>query len=365
MPEDISFSPQNETTGGLKQLVKRIKIRPIHLILGVFLSVLFLWLAFRGVSWAQLRDILKGLNWPYVFLSLLLSILGTLIRAGRWRLLYYPNQRQVSAPRLAGLLFTSQMLNLLIPARVGELARIALMKSAKPARTLGTIAVEKLLDLLTLLAFMLVLPLAVVPPDWFQAPKQSFVVLSLSLLGASLILFLFKKPLLSGLSAFLRLQGWSFLVWGVGALTNFVLFHAIQLSLLFSSAVFYSWSCRWAFPSPPFPASWVSFNTWSSWRFQPLACQKKSLCPTAWSCIWSASARTSSLALSLGLERHWTGDGRPKTEHNFHKLRIHLIRLEAVQAKTGDRGPETGDQRKTLTIHTVLSTTPYQLSAIT
>jgi len=270
MPEEMSFSTQRETSGGLKQLVKRIKIRPIHLILGVSLSALFLWLAFRGVSWAQLRDILKGLNWQYVFLSLLLSILGTLIRAGRWRLLYYPNQRQVSTPRLAGLLFLSQMLNLLIPARAGEIARIALMDTAKPARTLGTIAVEKLLDLLTLLAFLLVLPLAIVPPDWFQAPKQSFVVLSLSLLGASLILFLFKKPLLSGLSALfrllpqkwgerlqkaldqalsgldllrspwvgLRLQGWSFLVWGVGALTNFVLFRALTLSLPFSSAVF-------------------------------------------------------------------------------------------------------------------------------
>jgi len=270
MPEEMPFSTQRETSGGLKQLFKRIKIRPIHLILGVSLTALFLWLAFRDVSWAQMRDILKGLKWPYVFLSLVLSILGTLIRAGRWRLLYYPNQRQVSTPRLAGLLFLSQMLNLLIPARAGEIARIALMKRAKPARTLGTIAVEKLLDLLTLLAFSLVLPLAVVPPDWFQAPKQSFVVLSLSLLGASLILFLFKKPLLSWLSALLRLlplkwgerlqkaldqalsgldllrspwvglrlQGWSFLVWGVGALTNFVLFRALQLSLPFSAAVF-------------------------------------------------------------------------------------------------------------------------------
>ena len=35
------------------------------------------------------------------------------------------------------------------------------------------------------------------------------------------------------------------------------------------------------------------------------------------------------------------GDGRPKTDdrrpgHNFHKLRIRLIRPDAVQAKTGD-----------------------------
>jgi hypothetical protein len=227
-------------------------------------------LAFRQVSLAALRESLQDLDWGFVALSLMLSITGTLLRGARWRLLYYPEHQNVSYTRLSGLLFFSQMVNLLIPTRVGELARIAVMDPKQAPRTLGTIAVEKLLDFLTLLSFLLVLPLAIAPPDWFWSPAQSFLGLALVLLAASLLLFLFKGTLLrwafsllrilphnwrkrlqkaldqalAGLDVFrsprvgIRLQLWSFLVWSVGALTNFILFRAFGLSLPFFAAIF-------------------------------------------------------------------------------------------------------------------------------
>jgi len=255
----------------INKIFSQVRWHPLALVLGAALSLLLIWLAFRGVSWEELESALAGLNWALLALSLLMSIIGTLLRAGRWRLLFSPDQAGLPFFHLVGLLFISQMLNLLIPARVGELARITLLGEQPPGRTLGTVAVEKLLDLLTLLAFLLVLPLAVSLPAWFQSFRRSFLVLASAAFGLSLLLFFIKEPLirwlgwvlellppkwgphrlhqalaqaLAGLEVFratgvgLGLQAWSFAVWGWGALVNFVLFRALGMDLPLSAAVF-------------------------------------------------------------------------------------------------------------------------------
>lgn len=270
MPEQDKTTASANATSAIYKLFAQVKWRPLPLILGAGLSVLLIWIAFRGVSWQQLSGAMAKLDWRLLGLSLLMSVGGTALRAGRWRLLYAPDQEKVSFFRLTGLLFISQMLNLLIPARVGELARISLMADQPAGRTLGTVAVEKLLDLLTLLAFLLALPLAISLPAWFQTSRRSFLILALSAFSLSLLLFFMKEGLLKWLGALLKvlptkwerriktafdqalagldvfrsawvgvaLMAWSFMVWAWGALVNFVLFRAFGLDLPFSAAVF-------------------------------------------------------------------------------------------------------------------------------
>jgi len=245
-----------------------LRVWPIAL--GAVLAVLFLWLAFRDVPLVEVREALRGLGWGWVGLALALSTLGTLGRAARWRLLYYPEHRAQDVGYLTGVLFISQGLNVLVPLRAGELARLYLVRQARAARTLGSIAVEKLLDVLTLLAFLLVLPLLVGLPGWFQESSQGFTLLALGLFGLTLLLFFIRKRLLGWLSVFLRflpsrwhdrlqsmmdqalrgldvfasplvgarLQGWSFLIWGIGAVVNGVLMHAMGLSLPLAAPLF-------------------------------------------------------------------------------------------------------------------------------
>ena len=70
----------------------------------------------------------------------------------------------------------SQMLNLLVSViRLGELARMELMRrEGRPVgMTLGTIVLEKSLDLLTVQALLvLAVPLAILP-DWFALGPAS------------------------------------------------------------------------------------------------------------------------------------------------------------------------------------------------
>ena len=267
VPEEINH-PFRDTR--LHVLFQGIRLKLLPLLLGVVISVFLLWLAFREINFADIITRVNNLRWGPVILALVLSIASTFLRAARWRLLLTPDNRVVPFIHLTGVLFFSQMLNVLIPLRVGEFARILLIQPIRKARTLGSIVIEKFLDLLTLVAFLLMLPLSLSLPEWFKESSLSFLLITLGVLMILTLLFILKEKLLHLLGKFLhhlpfgwynkledalswgiksldvfrdpwlslRLQAWSFLIWGVGFIINFVLFHALGLDLPVSAALF-------------------------------------------------------------------------------------------------------------------------------
>ena len=253
-------------------LRQKANIKALPMVLGTGFSLLLLWLAFRDVPFSQIMDALGHVDWRFVILALGLVLAGTLARAARWKLLYHP-ETDIPFFRLTRALFVGQMLNIAAPARIGEVARIYFvdqMETHKWARTLGTIAAEKLLDILALLVLLFLVPVSVSLPAWFQDARTSFVVLALVFFGMALILFYSKERLLAWLGSTLRflpenwrarlreaidlslksldalrspwvglqLQGWSFIIWGMGVLVNYIVFLALDLYLPFSAALF-------------------------------------------------------------------------------------------------------------------------------
>jgi hypothetical protein len=208
-----------------------------------------------------------------VALALALVLVSPLARAARWRLLYHPDQKGLSYFRLAEVLLISQMLNIIVPARLGEVARIYFMgktENRSRARTLGTIAVEKWLDILMLLLLVLLVPIFVSLPPWFRDSRLSLAIVASAFLGVALILSYSKDQMLTlveRVSRFLpqswrarihrttglalgsldvvrspwvglRLQGWSLLIWILSALVNYMIFLALGLPLSFAAAMF-------------------------------------------------------------------------------------------------------------------------------
>lgn len=254
-------------------LWQQAKNRGLRVALGTGFSLLFLWLAFRDVSIPQIVSAFGQVDWRFVTLALGLVLAGALARAARWKLLYHPDQKKLNFLRLTEVLFISQMLNIVSPVRLGEVARIHFMghlEARSRAHTLGTIVVEKWLDILTLLILMLLVPVSVSLPAWFQDSKGSLAAIAIAFFGATLILSFGKGRLLVSLektSRFLpenwrarlrqavslalgsldvlrspwvgfRLQGWSLLIWFLGVLVNYVVFLALGLSLPFAAALF-------------------------------------------------------------------------------------------------------------------------------
>ena len=153
---------------------------------GTVISVIALVLAVRGVRWNDVWEAIRGARWPLVLLSLITVLLTTLAKAERWRWLLYPEHQRLRRRDLLAALLVGQMLNTLVPARAGDLARayhLGEQSRISKATVLGSVVAEKSMDML-----MLALCTLVTVPWLYFVPwiEESTLVLAATSLGALL-----------------------------------------------------------------------------------------------------------------------------------------------------------------------------------
>lgn len=238
--------------------------RTASLVIGTMLGVLLLILAFRGVDPARLATALVTAN-PFLVALGLLTVAGTTgAKALRWGLLFSPRYGNLRFSRLLSALLIGQMVNSLLPARLGELARsyvIGQSEGHSKLFALGTIVVEKVLDGAMLLLLLALLILLMPLPDWVRIPAASAGLLLAVLLAAILLLTSQRNRILGAvgrlcdvmpLSEQLRLQqrlevladslssmgargvsgrllAWTVAIWVLAALTNGVTLLALRV----------------------------------------------------------------------------------------------------------------------------------------
>jgi uncharacterized protein (TIRG00374 family) len=115
------------------------------------ITLIALYLAFRGVEWNQLVEHARSANISDVAIAIGLTIISYFVRAVRWPLLF-PTTR-VDFPTSYRVLVLGFFMNNILPARAGELVRAHLGgKATGEPRTLvlATIASERLADGLTI-----------------------------------------------------------------------------------------------------------------------------------------------------------------------------------------------------------------------
>lgn len=172
-----------------------------------------------------------------------------------------------------GSLLAGQMLNIVVPARLGELARVYLAGASEglsKTRVAGTLVLEKVSDLVMFAASVTLLLVTMSLPDWLQRSSSALVISSAAAIAAVLALSVWGRPLLAWLErglarlpggwgkqlvrhGHLALDGLSALrsgranaaVLGLSALsfvsaasTNYLLFRAFGLQLSFAAALF-------------------------------------------------------------------------------------------------------------------------------
>lgn len=120
-------------------------------VVGLGLGGLALSLALRHIAWMQVVAAWQALRWPWLGLALIIVLMVSAGKAWRWQILYPTTAEPLPWIEHFGILLIAQMLNTLIPVRLGEVARLGLMQQAKRplGMTLGTIAAEKAFDLIT------------------------------------------------------------------------------------------------------------------------------------------------------------------------------------------------------------------------
>jgi uncharacterized protein (TIRG00374 family) len=241
--------------------------------LGILLSIICLVLALRGVALADVLAALTRTNYGLVALAVVTVVLTGMAKTTRWRLLFYPNQAQLRFEGLFGALVMGQMVNLAIPARLGELVRaytVGATEEVSKSLALGTIVVEKLFDMLMTLFCLILLLLLIYLPSWVWELGFSLAIGTGAVLVMALATTYQRDRILRGVAALLRLLpplagrqlylqmesalksfevirhvqanlgiwGWSLLIWVLAVVTNYVVFLAMRMALPLSAALF-------------------------------------------------------------------------------------------------------------------------------
>ena len=147
---------------------------PLQRAIEIAVSLVFLVLALRGVQFDALWGALRQANYIWLVPAILLTVNTLLIKAWRWQLMFRPEYRlpfgSVFTALSAGYLASN-----VLPARLGEIVSVVLLVSDEPvsvARTLSTLIVTRLLDLLSLLVILVgLLPFVSLPPDMLTAAQ--------------------------------------------------------------------------------------------------------------------------------------------------------------------------------------------------
>lgn len=189
----------------------------------VLLTLVFVPLAFWGADPSDVWQGVLSADWKWVAAAFLLFALTTLAKTLRWLAFFHGG---VSFSALFAALTVGQVANFLLPARLGDVARVLVLRrraGERAALVAGTVGAEKLLDLLALVALCaLTFPLFH-PPAWLWDPAARIAVLLASALVAfgvavwhrasvrRLVVWLFDR---SGRRPAASLRGQANLLWG-------------------------------------------------------------------------------------------------------------------------------------------------------
>lgn len=139
---------------------------------GTSLGGLALWLTFRNVDLGLVLASIERMHVSWVVAALVIVAATVTASARRWQLLVYRAERPRDLPQFIAATVVGQMLNVLLPIRLGEAARaywISRTERQPLSRILGTIVVERLPDVVMLGISVGLLLFSVSLPAWARS----------------------------------------------------------------------------------------------------------------------------------------------------------------------------------------------------
>jgi uncharacterized protein (TIRG00374 family) len=237
--------------------------------IGVSGSVLAL--ALRDVRLAEVGAILRQADWLLLGAALLSVVLNHVAKVARWALLVRERAPGIGWLRLTLALLVGGTLNWFVPGRVGDLTRAYVLGADGPGRAflLGTVALEKVLDLVAY-AMLFLWTLALWPlPGWLRDSGVTLALMAGVMIGLTGLLAWrpgwfaaalqrltqplpeeWRHRLLEWFGAgvealavltrpgqFVGLAFWTLGVWATAVATNWLTAAALQLTISWTAAL--------------------------------------------------------------------------------------------------------------------------------
>lgn len=247
--------------------------KKLLIVFGILIATLFLYLFFQKIEWARVVEAIKQANYWWLLPNIVMIFASMALRAWRWGVMVRPLKR-CSFRGLYAATMIGFMASNILPARLGELARplsLGKIEDVSRSAAMATTLVERVFDLLTLLALFTIIILfkefpASAAEDLEHLETAGFLFLAVTLFAVFILIMLkvktdftlrlLNKPLrifppriqevgsdilikfasglqvLSDVRSVLLISAQSALLWIIMALSNYFIFLAFDMSFL-------------------------------------------------------------------------------------------------------------------------------------
>jgi glycosyltransferase 2 family protein len=139
--------------------VRWVNRRPVRVAIGLIITIGFLRIVFHGLDIGRIRASIEQIRWSVLVIAVMFLAAGYAVRTVRWwwtlRACNAPTELRACVwPLLVGV-----AVNNVVPFRAGDVYRIMVFRQqlrAPAAQLIGTLLIERILDLTVLLGFFLV-----------------------------------------------------------------------------------------------------------------------------------------------------------------------------------------------------------------
>ena len=222
-------------------------MRGLIVLAGAVAVVALLW--WRGPAWGAVADAFRAVEWHWVAAAVGLNLLSVVVRAIAWRTVIvqampppHPKFPLVFSAFSVGL-----FANAVLPGRIGELARVAVLNRRLPeqegawATLLGTVFAHRVFDLVAAIALIIFVVSTAHIPDWAVTSLIVVVVAGVVLFSIAVVsarkhhlsdlgglsalrkvvrlarhgLGVMREPAAAALACFFQLLGWTFQLFAV------------------------------------------------------------------------------------------------------------------------------------------------------
>jgi uncharacterized membrane protein YbhN (UPF0104 family) len=176
------------------------------LLVGVLaIVVAVLW--WRGPEWNLVADVFGAVTWRWIVLALVMNLLSVVARAFAWQTVVaqaLPEER-IPFGRVFSAFGVGLLANAVLPARTGELARVAVLTRRLPrgrgytATLLGTVFTHRVFDVPAVLLLVVYVLFTARIPHWAITSLVIAGAIGVVLLGAALLGSRLRRPVLDGM----------------------------------------------------------------------------------------------------------------------------------------------------------------------
>jgi len=170
------------------------------ILLGYGLAIIFFLWVLRYFHVVRFLRELAEVNWRWVLVGMGFDVLSYGVQALRWQVLLTPFGR-VRLTRSIRAVFAGLFANLIFPLRPGELLRSYLLSASENitlGRVIGSVGVERLVDLVIATASLAVVSLFVDLPRRFQKAADILGIATLILVAIIMILIFYLELKMGG-----------------------------------------------------------------------------------------------------------------------------------------------------------------------